>query len=176
MSAEPPREDRPWVRSLASGLRRVTRNEPGRPCIPRWSVTGEPDAWTGLIPQGESMESRPGTSVLPARSPPQRSRESRQQREAPPGHGRGGTLLTRLPSSNYSAAMEIAHRITVEPGQCGGRPCIRGTRFRVMDLLELLAAGASHEEILRDYPFLEPEDIRAALPAISMLRRGGGLG
>lgn len=45
-----------------------------------------------------------------------------------------------------------------------------------MDLLELLAAGASHEEILRDYPFLEPEDIRAALSAISMLRRGGGLG
>lgn len=57
-----------------------------------------------------------------------------------------------------------------------GRPCIRGTRFRVMDLLELLAAGASHEEVLRDYPFLEPEDIRATLSAISMLRRGGGLG
>lgn len=54
-------------------------------------------------------------------------------------------------------------RITVEPGKCGGRPCIRGTRLRVMDLLELLAAGASHEEILRDYAFLEPEDIQAAL-------------
>lgn len=54
-------------------------------------------------------------------------------------------------------------RITVEPGKCGGRPCIRGTRFRVMDLLELLAAGASHEEILRDYAFLEPGDIQAAL-------------
>lgn len=51
----------------------------------------------------------------------------------------------------------------VEPGKCGGRPCIRGTRFRVMDLLELLAADASHEEILRDYAFLEPEDILAAL-------------
>lgn len=54
-------------------------------------------------------------------------------------------------------------RITVEPGKCGGRPCIRGTRFRVMDLLELLAAGASHAEILADYPGLEPEDIPAAL-------------
>ena len=54
-------------------------------------------------------------------------------------------------------------RITVEAGKCGGRPCIRSTRFRVMDLLELLAAGASHEEILRDYAFLEPEDIQAAL-------------
>lgn len=59
--------------------------------------------------------------------------------------------------------MKPLERITVEPGKCGGRPCIRGTRFRVMDLLELLAAGASHEEILRDYAFLEPDDITAAL-------------
>jgi uncharacterized protein (DUF433 family) len=59
--------------------------------------------------------------------------------------------------------MKPLERITVEPGKCGGRPCIRGTRFRVMDLLELLASGASHEEILRDYAFLEPEDIQAAL-------------
>jgi uncharacterized protein (DUF433 family) len=54
-------------------------------------------------------------------------------------------------------------RITIDPNQCGGRPCIRGTRFRVVDLLELLAAGASHEEILADYAFLEPGDIPAAL-------------
>lgn len=54
-------------------------------------------------------------------------------------------------------------RITVEDGKCGGRPCIRGLRIRVHDLLELLAAGASHEEILTDYPFLEPEDIFAAI-------------
>lgn len=59
--------------------------------------------------------------------------------------------------------MNLSERITVEPGKCGGRPCIRGTRFRVMDLLELLAAGASHEEILADYPFLEAADIPAAL-------------
>ena len=59
--------------------------------------------------------------------------------------------------------MKLLARITFEPGKCGGRPCIRGTRCRVMDLLELLAAGASHEEILRDYSFLEAEDIRAAL-------------
>jgi uncharacterized protein (DUF433 family) len=54
-------------------------------------------------------------------------------------------------------------RITVEAGKCGGRPCIRGHRLRVTDVLELLAAGASFEEILRDYPFLEREDILAAL-------------
>ena len=59
--------------------------------------------------------------------------------------------------------MELLERITIEPGKCGGRPCIRGTRFRVVDLLELLAAGASHEEILADYSFLEADDIQAAL-------------
>jgi uncharacterized protein (DUF433 family) len=59
--------------------------------------------------------------------------------------------------------MQVLDRITVDPNQCGGRPCIRGLRFRVVDLLELLAAGASHEEILADYPFLEPPDIQAAL-------------
>ncbi len=59
--------------------------------------------------------------------------------------------------------MSELHRITVRPEQCGGRPCIRGLRVRVKDILELLAAGASREEILTDYPYLEPEDITAAL-------------
>jgi uncharacterized protein (DUF433 family) len=54
-------------------------------------------------------------------------------------------------------------RITVDPQQCGGRPCIRGLRIRVKDILDLLAAGASNEEILEDYPLLEAADIRAAL-------------
>jgi len=58
---------------------------------------------------------------------------------------------------------DLLSRITVEPGKCGGRPCIRGKRMRVTDVLELLGAGASHEEILRDYPFLEREDILASL-------------
>ena len=58
---------------------------------------------------------------------------------------------------------QLLARITIEPGKCGGKPCIRGQRFRVTDLLELLAADASFEEILRDYPFLEREDILAAI-------------
>lgn len=58
---------------------------------------------------------------------------------------------------------ERLSRITVEAGKCGGRPCIRGYRMRVSDILELLATGASFEEVLRDYPFLEREDILAAL-------------
>jgi uncharacterized protein (DUF433 family) len=54
-------------------------------------------------------------------------------------------------------------RITVDPKQCGGRPCVRGYRIRVTDILELLASGATHAEILADYPFLESEDINAVL-------------
>jgi uncharacterized protein (DUF433 family) len=58
---------------------------------------------------------------------------------------------------------ERLKRITVEEGKCGGRPCIRGLRIRVSDILELLAAGASFEEILSDYRSLEREDILAAI-------------
>jgi uncharacterized protein (DUF433 family) len=54
-------------------------------------------------------------------------------------------------------------RITFDPAQCGGRPCIRGMRIRVKDVLELLAAGVTEAEILTDYPYLEQEDIRACL-------------
>lgn len=59
--------------------------------------------------------------------------------------------------------MTALDRITVNPSQCGGRPCIRGMRIRVSDLLDLLGAGATPEEILTDYPDLEREDISAAL-------------
>ena len=57
----------------------------------------------------------------------------------------------------------LLDRITIDPGKCGGRPCIRGLRMRVTDILGLLSTGASHQEILEDYPFLENSDIRAAL-------------
>ena len=58
---------------------------------------------------------------------------------------------------------DLLSRITVEPGKCGGKPCIRGKRMRVTDVLQLLAAGATFEEVLRDYSFLEREDILAAI-------------
>jgi len=58
---------------------------------------------------------------------------------------------------------DLLDRITINPDQCGGRPCIRGMRIRVSDVLELLAAGESQTEILRDYPYLEPDDIAASL-------------
>jgi uncharacterized protein (DUF433 family) len=54
-------------------------------------------------------------------------------------------------------------RITSDPEVMGGRPCIRGMRIRVADILEMLAGGASHAEIIEDFPYLEPEDIAAAL-------------
>ena len=54
-------------------------------------------------------------------------------------------------------------RITINPQQCGGRPCIRGMRIRVTDVLDLLAAGLSSQEVLEELPDLEPEDITAAL-------------
>ena len=54
-------------------------------------------------------------------------------------------------------------RITVEPGKRGGRPCIRGMRITVYDILSYLAAGMTVAEILDDFPYLTPEDIQASL-------------
>ena len=59
--------------------------------------------------------------------------------------------------------MSELKRITTNPDQRGGRPCIRGLRIRVTDVLDLLAAGAGREEILADHPLLEDLDITAAL-------------
>ena len=59
--------------------------------------------------------------------------------------------------------MSAIERITVSPDICGGRPSIRGLRIRVKDVLDLLAAGATRDEILADYPYLEAEDIAAVL-------------
>ena len=62
--------------------------------------------------------------------------------------------------------MTYLDRITFNPEQCGGRPCIRGMRIRVKDVLDLLAAGVSEKEILEDYPDLEAEDIKACLQEV----------
>jgi len=58
---------------------------------------------------------------------------------------------------------ELAERITVNPAQCGGRPCIRGMRIRVIDVLDLLAAGLTQQQVLNELPDLEAEDISACL-------------
>jgi uncharacterized protein (DUF433 family) len=57
----------------------------------------------------------------------------------------------------------LAERITVDAEQCGGRPCIRGMRIRVSDVLDLFAAGLTPEQILEELPDLEAEDLQASL-------------
>jgi uncharacterized protein (DUF433 family) len=59
--------------------------------------------------------------------------------------------------------MDLLQRITRDPAVMGGRPCIRGMRVTVGTIVGLLAAGRTHEQILQAYPYLEPDDIRAAL-------------
>ncbi len=56
-----------------------------------------------------------------------------------------------------------ASRITTDPAIFGGRPCIRGLRIRVVDVLDLLAAGLNHAEIVAELPDLEPDDVKAAI-------------
>jgi len=58
---------------------------------------------------------------------------------------------------------ELLERITINPEQCGGRPCIRGMRIRVVDILDLFAAGLNAEQILEELPDLETDDVKAAL-------------
>lgn len=72
-------------------------------------------------------------------------------------------ILCRRLNQIETLIMSELHRVTVDPTQCGGRPCLRGLRIRVRDVLDLLAEGASSEEILADYPMLEAGDIAAAL-------------
>jgi uncharacterized protein (DUF433 family) len=74
----------------------------------------------------------------------------------------------QLPPGGKSAdtlgfVTELLDRITVDPEQCGGRPCIRGMRIRVTDVLDLLANGLTTEEVLDELPDLEREDVQAAL-------------
>jgi uncharacterized protein (DUF433 family) len=61
------------------------------------------------------------------------------------------------------AMSDLQNRITINPDQCGGRPCIRGMRIRVVDILDLFASGLSAQEILDELPDLEMEDLTAAL-------------
>ena len=63
----------------------------------------------------------------------------------------------------YAARVAYADRITIEPGKRGGKPCIRGLRITVYDVLDYLASGMTEQEILQDFPDLEAADIRACL-------------
>lgn len=75
----------------------------------------------------------------------------------------GGTALDPAEGAPYSPGMNYQDRITIEPGKRGGKPCIRGLRITVYDVLEYLASGMSEDQILRDFPDLTREDIRASI-------------
>ena len=66
------------------------------------------------------------------------------------------------PPPAKGAVMSLRERISVDPAICGGRPCIRGTRMRVKDIVDMIAEGASQDEILEDFPYLKKDDIQAA--------------
>lgn len=63
----------------------------------------------------------------------------------------------------YTLNVDEFERITIEPGKCGGQPCIRGLRIRVIDILDLLGAGLTPAEVVEELPDLEPEDVTQAL-------------
>jgi uncharacterized protein (DUF433 family) len=65
--------------------------------------------------------------------------------------------------ASRSLDRRLLARITADPGVCGGRPCIRGTRMRVSDIVDMIAAGATPAEIVADFPYVTEEDITAAL-------------
>jgi len=69
----------------------------------------------------------------------------------------------RMQSLSLSVMFVPMIRITIDPAVMSGKPCIRGLRITVHDVLEYLASGMSHQEILRDFPYLTEEDIRACL-------------
>ena len=66
-------------------------------------------------------------------------------------------------STGHMATVDLFDRITVEPGKCGGKPCIRGMRVTVRRVLELLAAYPDRTVLLAEYPFFEPDDLQQAL-------------
>jgi uncharacterized protein (DUF433 family) len=82
---------------------------------------------------------------------------------------RSGGIFSRIsfPSVTMGQTVELMDRITVNPDQCGGRPCIRGLRIRVSDVLDLLAVGLTAEQVVEELPDLEREDIAACLRFVS---------
>lgn len=80
-----------------------------------------------------------------------------------PHHRLAAGLASGDEAGRMKCMSTFMERITFNPNQCGGRPCIRGMRIRVKDVLDLLAAKVPESEILADYPDLEADDIRACL-------------
>jgi uncharacterized protein (DUF433 family) len=140
-----PGTKRSVLASCSATLERSTRQQHGW----RWRKRRQPRAAIAALRDRGSIES---IQSISSNSPP----AERIDRQTPD--------MTSQPTS-FSPMMSpsLLERITIEPGKCGGRPCIRGTRMRVSDVLELLANGASIEEVLEDHPTLHRDDILAAI-------------
>ena len=95
--------------------------------------------------------------------PPTKSQSAGCGSNVDPAAEDHGPPLSRSRRAARLARVDWRSRITIEPGKRGGRPCIRGLRITVGDVLEYLARGLSEDEVLRHFPDLEREDIRAAL-------------
>jgi uncharacterized protein (DUF433 family) len=117
----------------------------------------------GALPEGASWD-----DVAAALAPragaagsawPAQVRELRAAYEASPGDAAGPTHTEEAGSSE----MGYSERITIQPGKRSGRPCVRGLRITVYDVLGYLAAGMSEDDILADFPDLERADVRACL-------------
>ncbi len=68
-----------------------------------------------------------------------------------------------MTNTNGSTQTDLLARITVNPAQCGGRPCVRGMRIRVCDVLDLLAAGLTPQQVVEELDILELDDVRAVI-------------
>jgi uncharacterized protein (DUF433 family) len=81
------------------------------------------------------------------------------------GYTAEAPLVARHADLKHNAQMDLTltERITINPVQCGGRPCVRGMRIRVTDVLDLLASGLTAAQVLTEMPDLEPPDIEACL-------------
>jgi len=101
-----------------------------------------------------------GTAVEPWALTRRRSKSGAHKR---PQAAFAGEPLSAAESGAILGAMDYKDFITIEPGKRGGKPCVRGLRITVYDVLEYLASGMSEDEILQDFPDLTREDIRACL-------------
>ena len=120
--------------------------------------------WAGLgnVPPKDRSTPSQTTTVSDWRSA-RRAHAAGRALDGGASRGPEGPYKITGPGSWYASAMGYQDRITIEPGKRGGKPCIRGLRITVYDVLEYLASGMSEDQILRDFPDLAREDIRACL-------------
>ena len=138
------------------------------------TILTTPDLPAGVYPPGRQRDLDGSHGTLPSRGPA-RSRDRRRLAadarllyiDAYPAMVAGaesrGIALDRRRVAAYAESMTYLDRITIEPGKRSGKPCIRGLRVTVSDVLDYLASGMSEDDLLRDFPDLTCEDIRACL-------------